>query len=397
MLFAVCGCEFGSISPISEPSSSSEPSNELITLSEHEVSLITDESTTVTFTVENYRGDVQMSVSNPEICSVVLKRRAIEITALTVGQCAITLTAGSASDDIVVYGIERTLYFFDHDYEVHINNAVEIPFESNGDYSNLKTEVIDKTDSSASVNVSILKEDRVVRVYCSKKCSFKLKLYSHEAYDVTTVRYYIAEWPYAEKSYDCQILVIRNRSNRTPEDICCKFMFDDARQDVEYMLTSSSGVSGGYFQQYGEKDGKYYFCAPVFDFESSDEYDRFFVVDFVTKEIWVKYTFPDGYVAEFYGESYEPFYFLLPTEATDITFFGHTVSKGEVVTFSADPVCSGRADFFPYYTVYSEEHYEYEELAPFRRQVKFLHTGTYLIIAHDFVSNLTKEVTYTVI
>ena len=250
LLFGLCGCNSVTPMPVSESSIdevtsissfiTSEERIPSITLSEHEVSLITDNSVTVSFKTKNYRGNVEVINSNSDVCGARVEKKDLIIDGLQEGTAVITLVAGEASDQITVTVEQRVVSFRQHVYSSHARNGIWCPFETNAQYNNIDISIIDIDVQNPQISAYVEPSQKAIYVECHTVCTFKLKISSRNAYDLASFNFYVTPWPEAARQYDGKKLVIRDENYNLPH-VCATLIphFDEQFFEINFIFLRS--------------------------------------------------------------------------------------------------------------------------------------------------------------
>ena len=407
-LFSLCACESPTPVPVSESSIadislsstvSSEPKVASITLNQHEASVVTDESITVSFKLRNYRGDVLVANSDVNICRARIEKKNLIIDGLNPGTAVLTVIAGDARDELLLTVEKRSLTFLEHSYSKHVRNSVSLSFTSNGSIEDFDYEIIDLDVGNAKI-VSYRESYNSIYLIAYDPCNFKVRITSRDAYDIAEFNYYVTSWPDGASLYDGHPLVIRDINNDFPS--CCAVLTPFSYGNFFSMRVELgvSTISGGVYQG-GVKDGKYYFSEPPFELnlDSAPQKGPFAVVDFDTLNIWADLGVGGGTVP-LYGPNFEPYHLTTYIPIEGIVFEEEqTYHKGETVTFVSSPTNDG-ADYYPYYEIIYQEMEDaefVEHLDDFNHSLIFNKTGTYKINAKDCLTEKRTTAIITII
>ena len=410
LLLGLCGCN--SVTPINvnessldEVSSSSTISSEervpSITLSEHEVSLITDDSVTVSFKTKNYRGNVLVANSDSDVCKAKVEKKNLIIDGLREGTAVITLIAGDARDEITVTVEQRVVAFIQHDYSVQVTNGIWCPFQTNVEYQNFEVVIIDLDVPDAQIHMytDIDVYQKAIYVECHVPCNFKVKISSYNAYDIASFNYYYVPWPEGASQYDGQPLVIRDENYEFPH--VCAVLTPYSNGNIFYINVERgySNTSGSILQSKAE-NGIYYFGEKMDDLniESLPEWRHFIAIDFSTMDIWADFSMNWDPADALYGPNFEPYHLTPFTPVEDINFSPEqTYHVGETVTFVSSAT-NEDGDYYPSYKISCDMEGTasdyYDSLDIFNRSVVFNAPGVFRVTAVD---ELTKRGVQTLI
>ena len=423
MLFTVVGCDptpnlpnSSMIDSVSEDadsssviSSSSQPREVSIRLPYDELTMAIRETKIIQFSVVNYgRKACQLENSNSHICRAILDNddRSITVNAFEEGTAVLTITAGTVTASITINIIAREVHFQEHEYSLHIYNSIKIPFTKNSDYSYLSVSVFDESvaDSGAQAIPNFV--DDTITVSCAKPCDFKVKITyfvdtPYETSDIANFHFYFTEWPEGTDELEDRLYIIDNEVGvRSDPVVTMSFASKEYMNYIKYTVYFGDSYAYGEAYPFGEKDGKYYFISPVFDFDEGpgEQNERFMVVDFSTMEIWARLGSMEPQ-AILYGENLAP-YHIVPAKFTeDIEFTGGTYRVGETIEFNATPTTGG-VDFLPRYSItdyLGRQTDVFTRLDAYNSKGFFNWTGTFTVTCHDEISHKTKSATFTIV
>ena len=410
LLLGLCGCSTttpipDSDSSLSEVPISSSVTSEIktpsITLSKHEVTIITDSSKTISFKTKNFRGDVLVAISNPDVCIAKIDKKDLIIDGLQAGTAVLTVIAGEARDELTVAVEQRTIAFKEHEYSLHSRSGVWCPFVTNGEYNeDIKVEIFDLDNSEAQPYAYVDCSRRAVHVDAWARCNFKVKITSHDAYDVMSFNFYITPWPEGASQYNGQNFVVRDLNGNIP-NVCAVLTPNSYGNSFGLRSERGTSVTNGNIFQCGVKDGNYYFGYDVFDLniESLPPSQFFLVFNFETFDIWADFSI-NGESDSLFGPNFEPFHLTTFTETEDIVFESEqTYHVGETVTFVSRPT-NEDADYYSFYEItYQdlEERDAVESIDPFNRTVVFHKPCQFRLFAIDKLTQKSKEALVTVV
>lgn len=423
MLFTVSGCDplpnlpnssmIDSVSEDTESSSfissSSEPKTVSIRLPYEELTMANRDTKTIQFSVTNYGHKAcQLDNSNSHICGAILDNdvRTITVNAFEEGTAVLTITAGTVTADLTINIVTREVHFQEHEYSLHIFNSIKIPFIKNCDYNYLTVDVFDESVSDSGAYATLNLGDDTIRVECGRPCDFKVRISSYEGTqyetsDVADFHFYFTEWPEGTAELEDHLYIINNEiGERADPCVTMSFVSRGYMNIIKYTVYFGESYLGGEAYQYGEKDGKYYFISPVFDFEEGpgEQNERFMVVDFSTMEIWAQLGSLE-HKAYLFGTDFAP-YHIVPAKFTeDIEFTGGTYRVGETIEFNATPTTGG-VDFLPLYNITDQFGHQtdyFHKLDVFKSSGYFIAAGTYIVSCHDQISGKVKSATFTIV